>query len=606
VPAAAAERPGGRSRLAFGVAAALAGATLGAGLALWPSLRGERPPSTGDRPVRFQIPPPDGSLFNFSGRDAGPVAFSPDGRTLVFAATDPAGKKQLFVRRLDRLAAEPLAGTEGGSYPFWSPDSRHLGFFADGKLKRIEATGGAVQVLCDAPLGRGGTWNEAGEILFSPRAESPLFRVSAAGGPISQITTIDSGLPVTSHRWPSFLPDGRRFLYIAFSTVLSGPDSGHALYVGSLDRPEQHLLLRTNAKAEYVAPGFLLFTRERNLLAARFDPRSLALRGEPVVIAERVKVYPNTASALFSASQRGGVVFASGESPPISQLVWFDRAGAQLETAGDPVDCEDPRLSPDGRRIAANRIDPQSGASNIWIFGGAPASWSRLTFTPTFEHAAIWSPDGERIAFDSFRNPPADIYVKSTAGAGETLLVEGDDAAVPTDWSSDGRLLLFQRLQAKTGWDLWTASPGGEQPPAPVLATPSNEEGGQFSPDGRWLAYASDESGRAEIYVVAFPGLSGKWQISAAGGTQPRWRRDGRELFYLGADRALMAVAVEPGPAFVAATPTRLFHTRARYTGYRAYDVSLDGRRFLINTVLAEGESPPLTVALDSLPAANR
>ncbi len=594
---ATAARRSTRSLIALVTVAALGGA-LATGLACWPRLASGPGVAPAGSPIRFQIPPPAGSLFNFSGRDAGPVAFSPDGKWLVFAATDPLGKKQLYLRALDRLAATPLAGTEGGTYPFWSPDSRDLGFFADGKLKRIAAAGGPVQVLADAPLGRGGAWNGAGEILFSPRSESGLLRVSASGGPVAPVTRFDPSSPVTSHRWPAFLPDGRRFLYVAFSAVLSGPDAGHAVMAGSLDSAEPRLIVRCNAKAEYTAQGFLLYTREQNLLAVRFDPDSLTTSGEPVILAENVRVYPNTASAIFSASQHGGIVFASGTSPPISQLVWFDRTGAKTEPVDVPVDCEDPRLSPDGRLIAVNRIDPQTGASNIYTFDGASASWSRLTFWPTFEHGTVWSPDGKRIAFDSMRKPPADIYVKAITGANETLVVEGEAGAVPTDWSADGEILLFQRSSTQTGWDLWTASPDGKRAPAPLLATTYNEEGGQLSPDGRWLAYTSDESGRSEVCVVAFPSLDGKWQVSDAGGSQPRWRRDGAELFYLAADRALMAVGIKTAAGFEKDKPERLFDTRARYTGYRAYDVAPDGQRFLINTVLAEGDSPPLTVVL--------
>jgi Tol biopolymer transport system component/predicted Ser/Thr protein kinase len=543
--------------------------------------------------LRFQVGAPERTTFNVLGRDAGPVAVSPDGSRLAFVATTSEGRKLLFVRSLGSLDPEPLAGTQSASYPFWSPDSRSIGFFADGKLRKIAASGGPVQILADAPLGRGGAWNRDGTIVYTPGAYDPLFKVSSAGGDATQLTRIVEPKTEFSHRWPQFLPDGRHFVYLKWGAVART----NAFYVGSLDSSEQTLLFQANSNVAYAPPGYLLYLRDETLLAVPFDVKRHRVTGTPVPLAQQVLYYPNTASGAFSVSDDGVLAYQAGAKPVVSQLNWYDRAGKAIGSVGAPGDYEDPRLSPNGKLLAANRIDPATGVANIWLFGIDAGAATRFTFSSSFEHYPVWSPDGGRIAFDTNRNGAADLYVKSIAGtAEEEQLLHSGDAKSPTDWSPDGKLLVYERLDPKTRFDLWVLPLGGDREPLPLVRTDSNEVDGRVSPDGRWLAYASDESGRWEAYVAGFSRPGGRWQVSNGGGSQPIWRRDGRELFYLAADRKLMAVSVRSGTDFEAGSPVPLFQTRSRYTGNVAYDVSADGRRFLVNTLVGAEAIPPITV----------
>ena len=581
-----------REKLAFLIAAlAVAGLIL--------DLTFSRRIRTEARSVRFHVYPPENSVLNSVGRDAGPVVVSPDGQRLAFVATTSDGKKRVFVHPLDSLSAQALDATDGASFPFWSADSRFVAFFADGKLKKVEATGGAVQTVCDAPLGRGGTWNRDGVIVFAPGAYDPLFRISSAGGAATPITSIDEKTHELSHRYPQFLPDGKHFLYLAFSTTVSPSDPNRSIYLGSLDSLKPKLLFRTNWKAVYAQPGYLFSVRDGNLFAMPFDDQALRVSGEAIPIAAPVESDFNLANAVYSVSENGVLVYQAAQTPVVSRLSWFDREGRK---AGDvPVsDCEDPTLSPVGARVAVNCIDRQAGGSYISLYDFDSKVASRFTFSHSFEHYPIWSPDGSRIVFDSNRNGPADIYVKALSGVGgEQQLLHSKEAKQPTDWSSDGKLIVFQRLDPKTKWDVWTLPASGEGNPTPVVQTLFNEMAGRLSPDGRWLAYASDESGHWEVYVAAFPGPGGKWQISSGGGSQPRWRRDGNEIFYIAPNRMLMAADVKAALDFSAGVPRQLLDTRARYTGNVSYDASADGQRFLINSVVVEKAAPPLTVVLN-------
>ncbi|HEY3157330.1 MAG TPA: protein kinase, partial [Vicinamibacterales bacterium] len=559
----------------------------------------ESPPDRA--PIQFLVSPPSRSVFNSVGRDAGPVVVSPDGSRLAFVATNADGQKRIHIRPLGALSADSLAGTEGASYPFWSPDSRFLGFFAEGKLKKIDASGGPPQTLCDAPLGRGGAWNRNGLILFSPGAYDPLFRISAAGGAVSQVTRIDQASQELSHRWPQFLPDGVHFLFLAWSTQMTGSDAAHSVYVGSLDSDESRLILRSGSRVAYAEPEHLLFMREGVLLAAGFDAKRLSIVGDPIPLAEQVQHYVNTGSAVFSASDTGVLAYQAGATQAVSRLMWFGRDGRAVGTVPLSVESEDPQLSPRGDVVAVNTQDPKTGVSNIWLYDFSKSAGTRFTFAPSFDRYPSWSPDGSRIVFDSNRRGPADIYWKALGSTGsEELLLHSNQPKQPTDWSADGRLIAFQQLDPTTKWDLWVLPVAADRKPMPFLQTSSNEMGGQLSPNGRWMAYSSDESGRWEVYVAAFPGPGGKWQVSSGGGgAQPRWRRDGKELFDLSLDRKLMAVAIAAGIDFEASEAKVLFETRARYTGDIAYDAAPDGQRFLINTVVAEETGSPITVVVN-------
>ncbi len=539
--------------------------------------------------TRFFIYPPEKGYFG------GSFAVSPDGRRVVFRVNSE-GKVLLWVQALDSLTAEPLAGTEEGGYPFWSPDSRFIGFFSEGKLKKIEGAGGPAQTLCDAPEPRGGAWNADGVIVFAPKAADTLYRVSAAGGAPVPLTTLDAARKEIAHYHPRFLPDGRHFLYLANSPQRES----RGIYVGSLDSKETKLLVNADASAAYAAPGYLLFLRDRTLMAQGFDADRLELTGEPFLVAEQVgRLGQGQRFALFTISETGVLVYRSGFSES-TQLIWFDREGKQLGTVGLTAGYASPWLSPDEKRVAFGRVEPQGGGSDIWLIELARGTPTRFTFDPAFDQTPIWSPDGSRIVFSSDRDGVLNLYQRAASGAGnDEVLLKSDHAKIPNDWSADGRFILYQ-----TSTDLWVLPLSGDQKPFPFLQTEFNEGWGRFSPDGKWVAYSSNESGTWQVYVQSFPASGGKWQVSTAGGAQPQWRRDGKELFYLSSDRKLMAVEVKGnGPTFEAGVPQALFEPRLQTFGLpgprNIYVATADGQRFLVTSAPEERISTPTTVVLN-------
>ncbi len=587
-----------RERLAW---AAAAGATLAAlALALLLLAR----PREALRMVQATIPPPEKSSFVFEG---GPMALSADGRRLAFLAPNAEKKILLWVRPLNGTAAQPLSGTDGARYPFWSPDGRFLGFFAGGKLKKIDAAGGPSQVLCDTQEGRGGTWNREGVILFSPSSRDPLLRISSSGGAPAPATELDTTKREFSHRFPFFLPDGRHFLYLA-QAVGTGPGGGREVCIGSLDSKERRPLLPVNSNVVFApsapgaASGHVLFSRERTLVAQPFDAKRLRLSGEAFPVGEQVEYFGNLALGVFTASDNGILAYQASGAGGISQLVWLDRSGKPLEVLGPPGDYLRPRISRDGRRVAMDIRDPQTGQADIWIYDLSRRVSTRFTSEPADNIFPIWSPDGSRIVFESNRKGSDDLYQKVSSGAGndEEFLVQEGRLLVPTDWSSDGRFVVYNLIDARTkrGWDLGIYSVA-EKKTSVFLSTPSSEANGRFSPDVRWLAYTSDESGRYEVYVQPFPGPSGKWQISTAGGGQPVWNPDGKEIFYVSADNKMMVVDIKTDSGFEAGTPRALFElTLKSGTGWK-YDISPDGQRFLANTVVGEVKANPITLVLN-------
>ncbi|MEO8190046.1 MAG: protein kinase [Acidobacteriota bacterium] len=586
-----------RERLAW---AAAAGATLAAlALALLLLAR----PREALRTVQASIPPPEKSSFVFEG---GPMALSADGRRLAFLAPNAERRNLLWVRPLNGMAAQPLAGTDGASYPFWSPDGRFLGFFAGGKLKKIDASGGPPQVLCDTQEGRGGTWNREGVILFSPSSRDALLRISSSGGAPAPATELDVSSREFSHRFPFFLPDGRHFLYLS-QAVGIGPGGGREVRIGSLDSKERRPLLRVNSNVVFApsapgaASGHVLFSRERTLFAQPFDAKRLRLSGEAFPVGEQVQYFGNLALGVFAASDNGILVYQPGGARSLSQLVWLDRSGKQLEVLGPPADYLRPRISRDGRRVAMDIRDP-TGQADIWIYDLSRRVSTRFTSEPADNVFPVWSPDGSRIVFESNRKGSDDLYQKVSSGTGndEELLVQEGRLLVPTDWSSDGRFVVHNLIDSRTkrGWDLGIYSVA-EKKSSVFLSTPSSEANGRFSPDVRWLAYTSDESGRYEVYVRPFPGPGGKWQISTAGGGQPVWNPNGKEIFYASADNKMMAVDVKTDSGFEAGTARALFElTLKSGTGWK-YDVSPDGQRFLANTVMGEVKANPITLVLN-------
>jgi len=415
------------------------------------------------------------------------------------------------------------------------------------------------------------------------------------------------------HRWPFFLPDGRQFLYMVASFSSLGQKEKIGIYAGSLDSKEDKFLLRANSSMAYAPQGFLLFSREGSLIAQPFDAKGLRLTGDPLPVVEQIQYFPQTYSALFSVSENGVLLYQPRSASGIAQLAWFDRSGKQTGSLGTPGDQSNPRISPDGKRVALDIIDPQTGNMDIWIYESSGGIATRLTSDPAFDALPSWSPDGRQIVFNSTRKGYSDLYQKVSSGAGEETILQSElgrtkypelgRTKYPTDWSRDGQFILYQAVDATTNLELWVLPTGGSRKPIPFIKTTFGVSHGQFSPDGRWVAYASNESGKWEIYVAAFPGRGGNWKVSTAGGSEPRWRRDGKELFYLAPDGALMAVEVKEGPTFDAGVAKPLFQTQVRQqvssVDLFSYDVSADGQRFLVNTDVGDVTSPTLTIVLN-------
>ena len=537
------------------------------------------------------VTPPTTDPFSF--------ALSPDGRQLVFVANGEEGP-QLWLRPLDQATARPLTGTEGASYPFWAPDGRAVGFFADGRLKRLDLSGGTPQVLANAPGGRGGTWNADGVIVFAPNTTSGLMRVSATGGTPAAVTTLGSSQ--ASHRWPQFMADGQRVLFL----VSLGQVQTRGVYVASLDGVEPVRVLNAET-AGLLASGHLLHVSQGVLVARPFDPDGASVPGEPQPVAQPVGVDAAFYQGAFSVST-DVLAHRAGEAAARRQLVWIDRTGktvGALGLGGDSL--SSPSLAPDGQRVAAYSI--QQGNVDVWLTDVGRGVASRFTYDDAIDATPIWLPDGSRVVFRSGRNGVYDLFEKPASGAGgERPLLTTPDSKAPLDWSRDGRVLLYANQDDKTGSDLWALPLTGDRKPFAVVQTTFDEMQGQFSPDGRWLAYASNESGRFEVYVRPFPDAGGKWQISTGGGTQPRWGRNGQELLYVAPDARLMAAPIRVVQGAIdAGTPVALFPTRlatgsnivfAGYNSTAQYAVAPDGR-FLMNVTTEDQVTSPITIVLN-------
>lgn len=543
---------------------------------------------------RFSMSSPDRGTL-------GTVAVSPDGRHISFTASGADGTTRLWVRRLDSVAAQALAATEEATFPFWSPDSRFIGFFTRGKLMRIPASGGAApETVCDAYDGRGGTWNQDDVILFAPGREHPLHRVAASGGIASPVTTVDRPRH-KGHLWPEFLPDGRHFLYLADSVETAN----HAIYVGALDTTEAKPLVHAQSNAIYARDEVLLFAREGALVSQRIDMRTLQLTGEPTIIADRVlQQYGLDHKGDFSASRTGVLAFRSGGSL-LKRLVWINRRGQHVGYLGEPASYADPVISPGGSQVAVSVFDPSSRvwASDIWVFDVATGTRSRLTFDMAADFEPVWSADGTHVIFASNRGGTLNLYRKHVSGSGpDELLLESDSSKHSEACSPDGRFLTYSSLESKTKYDVWVLPLFGDRTPVPFLQSEFSEGQSQISPNGRWVAYTSYETGRMEVYVRPFPTGDGKWQLSSTGGADPRWRRDGKELFYIATNRTLMAVAVEATSVFKSGVPQPLFDTQVNHLWDDArnhYDVSTDGNSFLLATPVETFSSLPFTAVVN-------
>jgi eukaryotic-like serine/threonine-protein kinase len=570
-------------------------------------------PAVSPEVMQFSILMPEGTS---SISAAGAPAISPDGHRLAFIAAGVDGRQLIWIRPLDSRLAQPLAGTEGANHPFWAPDSRNLGFFSDGNLKRINIAGGAPQTLANAMPPRGGTWNRDGVIVFSGPPTS-LLKISANGGPTTPVLPIESARGVEI-QWPRFLPDGRHLLYHRYGGV---NDSG--TYLTSLDSSQSRLLMRGFTSVAYAGTGrigYLLFASGGVLTAQGFDPARGQLLNDKFPVAAEVGV-DLLDGAELSVSENGVLAYRSEAPFGKSQLTWFDRSGRKLATVGTPGEHERLALSPDETTVAFTQRDPQTGKPDVWLLDLRRNALTRFT-RDIAAGFPVWSPDGKQIAFSSNREGPLmELTVKSANGAGtEESLLKTPDPKLLYAWSPDGRYLAYAQLTPGTGYDIAILpldQPGGVgRKPFMVRQTEYNERNPQFSPDGRWLAYASDESSRTEVYVQDFippgsedtrRGPARKWQISTGGGTTPRWRRDGKELFYVPSDGKLMAVDIQANAqSFKAGVPHVLFDAQldGRLANASFYAVSKDGQRFLVPVPLKE--SPPIHVIVNWTAAVKR
>ena len=521
---------------------------------------------------------------------------SPDGRQVAFITLDSQGWQTIWIRPLGSLTARQVSGTEGATSLFWSPDSRFVAFFAEGKLKRVSASGGLAETLCDAPSNLGGAWSPRGVIVFGSNAG--LKSVSASGGDVRALTTLDQSRNETAHAWPEFLPDGERFIFLAGSSL---PENS-AIAAGSLETKETSRLMAGYSAAAY-SSGSIFFLRDGALVAQRFDPDDLRLSGEPALVAEQVANNLVNGRAAFSVSDNGTVAYVNGTRPE-RRLTWFDRNGQELGTIGSAEDYRQVNLSPDEKKIVTERFDLKTGVPELWILEPERDLATRFTIG-TQDRDPIWSPDESRIVFSSRRRSnAADIYEKTVGGSGEErVLLDLEQLVTVSDLSRDGRFLLY-KFGTNPG-DLYAMPLFGDRNPIPVVQSPRfNEDEARFSPDGQWVAYNGNDTGRMEVYVVPFPNADHRTQISNQGGAQPRWRADGRELFYLAPDGTMMSVEMSRGPSLNPGIPKALFQTHLLVdASIDQYAVTSDGRRFLM-PVRMDRRPTPIGIILNWRPGA--
>jgi len=572
-----------KTRAAWIVAGALALALAAVG-----ALALRRSPETAAPLMRFELPLPPGVVWN---EISFPVV-SPDGSRIAFSAIDlKQHKTLLFIRALDSTAAQPISGTEDANSPFWSPDGKQVAYFSQGNLRKVDIAGGAPQIVCATPglsVGWRGSWSAEGKIFLT--VSGRLEQVSAHGGEVTDVLQADPAREETDFSPPQLLPDRKHFL---FQVGSRRPEYAGA-YAGTFERSGRTRILTTDTSPMFSPPGYLLYARGATLIGQRFDWKSQRLQGEPVTVASQVWVPPLIVGryAGFSASESGVVAYRSAEED-ITPLVWFDRQGKRLGTVGEPGSYTNPSLSPDGKRLAVGRADPATGRRDIWIIDLERGSSGRFTFDPSDDMNPAWSPDGSRIAFSSDRKGARNLYVKSASGAGEEeLLLESGANKSVLNWSADGRIIAYGRA------GIWGLTLAPERKTAVIVAERGADQI-SFSPDGKWIAYRSFDSGVSEVYARPFPGGTGKWQISTSGGSDPYWSRDGKEVFYMN-ENSFMAVKVQASASGLeAGKPAKLFEAPVRPTRRNRFVASPDGQRFLIATTSEQASSAPIEVVLN-------
>jgi len=552
----------------------------------------------------FKVAAPENTSY------PGPPSVSPDGRYLTFSAVGPDGQRTLWLRPLDSEHATPMSGTEGGFSPFWSPDSRQIGFFAAGQLRKVAVTGGTPETLAPAEMrAGGGTWNPDGTIVFAPGLSDGLYRVLASGGKVDPLLKPNAARSEHSYLWPQFLPDNNHFLFFA----LTDSRETTGVYAGSLSPAESRFLFPSETNAVYSTladsqsrkKGYLLFIQDRTLMGQQFDASSLELVTSPKALRDDIGALNSLSLAPISVSNNAVLVYQI-VGHATRQMVWLDREGKQIAAVMDPGEWGPPRISPDGSRAVAARLEPDGKKTNLWMIDEAGAA-TPFTNTPAHEGSPVWSADGTRVAFFAASSPEGnfDLYTQAAQGGRPELLFRSDLAKYPSDWSHDGRYLLFTTITPGAKSDVWALGLGerhaGERRAGPILDTIHTEAYAVLSPDGQWLAYQSDETGRNEVYVQAFDGISNgtkrRWTLSDGGGGLPRWRADGKELFYVTETGRMMAVALHPnGREFEFDAPHLLFRTQPIPRYWNLYDASPDGQRFLLNLPLELSNNSSIAV----------
>ncbi|MFA6954538.1 MAG: protein kinase [Thermoanaerobaculia bacterium] len=580
-----------RERIAW--TAAAVGFTLAAGLLVLALRERSKPPLV----IQSSIVAPEKSSFRLTQTNAASLTISPDGKLITFLARCEDGKDRLWIRPVDSEKAAPLTGTEDAANVFWSPDSHFIAFFAGGFLQKIDVRGGPPLNLCEIGLNpRRGSWNRDDVIIFSPTSLGPVHRISAAGGASTPVTKLDAAKSETTHRWSTFLPDGRHFIFMAGTHVSSTRSQANAIYVGDLQGGPPELVLQARSNVEY-ADGRVLYVRDNVLVSQTFDAKRRKPVGDPVPVAENVQYESSFFQGVFSVSQTGMLVYrqGGGDAQDI-KLEWVDRAGKVLESIGRPGAYGEPALSPDGKRLAIEIEDRAAGSTDVWVVDLARGIPSRLTFGPGNERFPVWSPDGKQIAFSQLNKGILDVYVKQSSGEGaEQLIATSDVHKFPSDWSSDGRVLVLSTFDPKVrlGQDIFSVSMTGERKLQPQLSTQFNENRASFSRDGHWFLYTSNESGRDQVYVAPYPGPGGKWQVSTEGADSAEWGAGDREIIYQAADGALMAVDVKLGAGAVETSSPRLLFNDPRVAFWR---FDRNSGRFLVGKAPEDVQSTPITL----------